>query len=375
MSRCGTLLFITMSLLLLLASQSIARKTGDKEGPVVPAAPAVVFEPDGTARIVNLTVPIPRSISAEAQEMLQGAAAAGDPTQGLTLPIRELRAITAEMQEQLTRQLLETHPVSVERKTMAGVPVALVTPAQKSPHASERLLINVHSGAFIRGKGSIIEAIQIAHRSGLPVLAIDYRLAPEHPYPAAVDDTIAVYQELLESYEPRQLGLYGSSAGAVLTAQASVRARQLGLPLPAALGFFSGTADFSRPGDTEAFFSMGGLAPVVAPVAVQARAYLADNSLTDPVMSPIFADLEGFPPVLLMTGTRDFFLSATANFHRALLRAGVPAQLVVFDGMPHEHWMQPGLPEAGEALDLQARFLAERLAAELPSPTAAQRGL
>ena len=69
------------------------------------------------------------------------------------------------------------------------------------------------------------------------------------------------------------------------------------------------------------------------------------------------SDLEGFPPTLLMTGTRDFFLSATANFHRALLRAGVPAELVVFDAMPHEHWTQPGLPETGEALDLQARFL------------------
>jgi acetyl esterase/lipase len=88
---------------------------------------------------------------------------------------------------------------------VAGVPVALVTPARKSPHAAGRLLINLHSGAFIRGKGSVIEAIQIAHRSSLPVLAIDYRLAPEHPYPAAVDDTVAVYRELLKTYEPRHL--------------------------------------------------------------------------------------------------------------------------------------------------------------------------
>ncbi|HSD10588.1 MAG TPA: alpha/beta hydrolase fold domain-containing protein [Candidatus Binatia bacterium] len=326
-------------------------------------SPAVTFAPDGTATIVALEVPIPPSISAEAQQMLRAAAAAGDPTQGLTASVQELRAIYAAQLEQLTRGLLQTHPVEVERKTMAGVPVALVTPTQTSPHAAGRLLINVHSGAFIRGAGSIVEAIQMAHRTGLPAVAIDYRLAPEHPYPAAVDDTVAVYRELLKTYEPRHIALYGSSAGAVLTAQASVRARQLGLPLPAALGFFSGTADFSRPGDTEAFFSLGGLAPVVAPVAMQARAYLAGNSLTDPVMSPLFADLEGFSPTLLMTGTRDFFLSATANFHRALLRAGVPAELVVFDAMPHEHWMQPGVPEAEEALDLQARFLAEHVRA------------
>ncbi|MEX2126112.1 MAG: alpha/beta hydrolase [Woeseia sp.] len=356
-----------MSLLFFFTTQSRAQQACDKgttpESQAGAPQPAVTFAPDGTAKIVHLTVPIPPGISADAQQMLRAAAAAGDPTQGLTLPIPELRAISEEQQERLTRKLLETHPVSVERNTMAGVPVALVTPAEKSPHAAERLLINVHSGAFIRGKGSIIEALQIAHRTGLPVLAIDYRLAPEHPYPAAVDDTIAVYRELLKTYQPRHLALFGSSAGAVLTAQASVRARQLGLPLPAALGFFSGTADFSRPGDSEAFFSMGGLAPVVAPVAVQAQAYLGDHSLTDPVMSPLFADLEGFPPTLLMTGTRDFFLSATANFHRALLRAGVPAELVVFDAMPHEHWTQPGLPEAEEALDLQARFLAGQVGA------------
>jgi acetyl esterase/lipase len=333
------------------------------------AEPAVTFEPDGTARIVNLTVPIPPGISTEARQMLRAAAAAGDPTRGLTVSVEELRAISAAQQEKLTPKLLEKYPVAVDRKAIAGVPVALVTPARKSPHAAGRLLINVHSGAFIRGQGSIMEAIPIAHRTGLAVLAIDYRLAPEHPYPAAVDDTIAVYRELLKTHEPSHLALYGSSAGAVLTAQAAARARQLGLPLPAALGFFSGTADLSRPGDTEAFFSMGGLAPVVAPVAVQAQAYLADNSLTDPVMSPLLGDLEGFPPTLLMAGTRDFFLSATANFHRALLRAGVHAELVVFDAMPHEHWMQPGLPETEEALDLQARFLAEHVGARVVSAT------
>jgi acetyl esterase/lipase len=367
MLPCGRL--IAISVLFLFSGHAIAEVAGEKPArpeSLNPAAtPAVVFASDGTANIVNLTVPIPPSISAEARQMLRAAAAAGDPTEGLTLPIRELRAMMAEHQERRTRELLDTYPVAVDRKTMAGVPVALVTPERTSPHAAGRLLINAHAGAFMLGQGSVIEAIQIAHRTGLPVLAIDYRLAPEHPYPAAVDDTIAVYRELLKTYDPRHLALFGSSAGAVLSAQASVRARQLGLPLPAAIGFFSGTADFSRPGDSEAFFSMGGLAPIVAPVAVQAQAYLADNSLADPVMSPLFADLEGFPPTLLMTGTRDFFLSATANFHRALLRAGVPAELVVFDGMPHEHWTQPGLPEAEEALDLQARFLAEQVGAGL----------
>jgi epsilon-lactone hydrolase len=325
------------------------------------AAPAATFSPDGTAHIVDLTIPIPTTLSPQAQAMLKAAAAAGDPSHGLTQPLEQLRAASAARQTQVTEQLLHMYPVTVEKKMLAGVPVALVTPVKAREDRKDRLLINVHGGAFFLGQGSIQEAIPIAAKTGIAVLAIDYRLAPEAPFPAAVDDTIAVYRELLKTYSPHHLALYGSSAGAVLSAQTAVRALQLGLPLPAALGFFSGTVDFARPGDSEAFFSIGGLAPLVTPVAVQAHAYLGKHSLVDPVLSPAYADVKGLPPVLLMCGSRDFFLSGTSNFHRQLLRAGVPAQLVVFDAMPHVHWGTPDLPEAQEALDIQARFLAEQV--------------
>lgn len=322
------------------------------------AGPAVTFTPQGAAHIVDMSVPIPTTISPQAQQMLRAAATAGDPTHGLTTSLAQLRADSAAQQEKSTEQLLKLHPSIVERTTLGGVPVALVTPAKLVANGKSRLLINVHGGAFFLGQGSILEAIPIAARTGIPVLAIDYRLAPEHPFPAAVDDTIAVYRELLKKYQPQHLALYGSSAGAVLTAQAMVRARQLALPLPAALGIFSGTADFARPADSEAFFSMGGLSALVTPVATQAKGYLAGNDLRDPVMSPAYADLKGFPPTLLMAGTRDFFLGGTANFHRALLRENVPAELVIFDAMPHVHWSAQGLPESDEALDIQAGFLA-----------------
>lgn len=335
-----------------------ALSLGGVPGAALAADPAVTFAPDGTVHIVNLTVPIPQTISPEAQQMLRAGASAGDPTQGFTLPVADLRRITGEQFAQITARLLQMYPSTVERKSIAGVAVALVTPRTLAPAAKGRLLINLHGGVFMLGQGSIVEAVPIAALAGIPVLAIDYRLAPEHPYPAAVDDTIAVYRELLRSYPPEHLALYGTSAGAVLTAQVAVRARQLRLALPAALGFFSGTADFARQSDTETMFSMPGFAAAVTPTAIQAKAYLANNSLTDPVMSPIYADLKGFPPTLLMTGTRDFFLGSTANFHRALLHAGTRAELVVFDAMPHDHWTIPGMPETDEALSLQAKFLA-----------------
>jgi epsilon-lactone hydrolase len=325
------------------------------------ASPVATFAPDGSAHIVDLTVPIPATLSPEARAMLQANAAAGDPTHGLTLALQQMRAANDAHQEKTTHQLLQMYPVKVEKKTLGGVPVALVTPLRARADRKDRLLINVHGGAFFLGQGSITEAIPIAAKTGIAVLAIDYRLAPETPFPGAVDDTIAVYRELLKTYSAKHLALYGSSAGAVLSAQTAVRARQLGLPLPAALGFFSGTVDFARPGDSEAFFTIGGLGPLVTPVAVQAHGYLADNNLSNPVLSPAYADVKGFPPVLLMCGTRDFFLSGTTNFHRQLLRAGVPAQLVVFDAMPHVHWGNPDLPESQEALEIQAHFLAEHV--------------
>lgn len=103
---------------------------------------------------------------------------------------------------------------------------------------------------------------------------------------------------------------------------------------------------------------MIGFAPHVTAVLDQAYGYLAAANLTDPIVSPTYADLRSFPPTLCMSGTRDFFLSGTCNFHRSLLRAGVDARLVVFDAMPHVHWTKyPDLPETVEALDLQAEFL------------------
>lgn len=322
---------------------------------------AVRFDPDGTAHIQNLTVPIPATLSPEAAEYLKQRCSAPDPTNGFSAPLEQLRLFEAAQREQATATLLQEWPSKVEVREIGGVPIRLVTPERLAIGAENKLLINLHGGAFMLGQGSIAEAIPIAALTGIPVCAIDYRLAPETPFPGAVDDTLAVYRALLKNFEPYQLAIYGSSAGAMLSAQVVVKARQLGLPLPAAIGFFSGQVDASRLGDSEAFFSLQGLAPVVVPSVVQAQGYIGNADVRDPVMSPIYAELKGFPPTLCMTGTRDFFLSGTSNFHRALLGANVPAELVVFDGLPRVHWYEAGLPESREALKIQANFLRRHL--------------
>jgi acetyl esterase/lipase len=195
------------------------------------------------------------------------------------------------------------------------------------------------------------------------VVAVLYRLAPEHPFPAAVDDTVAVYRELLKTYKQQKIGLYGTSAGAILTGEVTVRLRQLGLPLPAALGIFSGHGDFSRWGDSQAMYGLNGLSGPLSPPEGTSppSAYAGSTNLTDPVLSPLFADLKGFPPTLFVTSTRDLLLSGTTILHRAFLRSGVDAQLVVFEALPHAFWNNPYLPESKEADRIMASFFNKHL--------------
>ena len=157
--------------------------------------------------------------------------------------------------------------------------------------------------------------------------------------------------------------IYGTSAGAVLTAQVAARLKQLGLPLPAALGIFSGMGDFARHGDSEAIFSLHGLSGHLDPPDPESRdrSYVAATDPRDPVLSPIFSDLHGLPPTLFITSGRDLLLSGTVNLHRAYLNAGVDARLVVFDALPHAFWYDSTLPEAIEANHMMADFFVQQL--------------
>ena len=327
------------------------------------ACPAVTFASNGSAHIVDLRIPIPKTISYEAQEMLKARAAAANPSTDPTQKIGVLRAAYADHLAALTEQLLRTYSVTAKKQSLAGVPVTLVTPTNARADLTDRLLINVHGGAFFLGQSSIQEAIPIAARTGITVLAIDYQLAPEAPFPAAVNDIVAVYRELLKTYRPQHLALYGSSAGAIISAEATVRARQLGMPSPAALGFFSGTVDFARPGDSIAMYGLRGLTGHLDPPQHEGHnlEYPGTTDLKDQVLSPIYGDLRGLPPTLFVTSGRDLLLSGTINLHRAYLLAGVDARLIVYDALHHAFWYDSRLPEAIEANHLMADFFVKQL--------------
>lgn len=319
-----------------------------------PAPPdSATFDADGTAHIVRI-IPMPPTISREAQEWL-GKLDAQKPAPPEPLPERRIH--TDAWRKWDTAEALKLYPVKIEEATIAGVRTDIITPP--SVPTPQRVLINLHGGGFNSDSGSLVEGVPIAYLAKMKVVSVYYRLAPENPFPAAVEDVVAVYKELLKSYKPNNIGIYGTSAGAILTAEAAVRLKQLGLPLPAALGIFSALADFSRPGDSWQMYTLTGLPGFLEPTDPQQPRddpYVGKTDRRDPVLSPLFADLKGMPPSLLVTSTRDILLSGTTIFHRALLRAGNHAELVVFEALPHAFWYHFPLPETREALELMANF-------------------
>jgi acetyl esterase/lipase len=314
---------------------------------------SATFDPDGTAHITRV-IPMPPTISAEAQKWLD-TLDAQEPAPPEPLPERRLR--TDAWRKWDTAEALKLYPVKIEETTTAGVRTHIITPP--SMPTPRRVLINLHGGGFNSDSGSLIEGIPIAYLAKIKVVSVYYRLAPENPFPAAVEDVVAVYKELLKTYKPRDIGIYGTSAGAVLTAEVAVRLKQLGLPLPAALGIFSALADFSRPGDSWQMYTLTGLPGFLEPTDPKHPhddPYVGKTDRKDPVLSPLFADLHGMPPSLLVNSTRDILLSGTTIFHRALLQAGDDSHLVVFEALPHAFWYHFNLPETREALELMAKF-------------------
>lgn len=328
--------------------------------PPVPQTDTTTIDPDGTAHVTRI-VPVPGTISPEARKFIgrQISSGSGGGTGGLagrrkaTDAFRTMRSIDAG----------RLFPVNIQQQTIGGVRCDVITPLTIPAGKRDRVLINVHGGGFVTDSGSLVEGIPIANLTATTVVSVYYRLAPEHPFPAAVEDTAAVYKELLKKYKPGHIGLFGTSAGAILTAEVAAELKREGLPEPGALGIFSGTGDMSQAGDSEALYTIFGFGGDIQPPskASEPGPYAGTTDPKDPVLSPLYSDLHGLPPTLFVTSTRDLLLSGTTILHRAFLRSGVDAQLVVFEALPHAFWYDYALPETREALHIMADFFDAKL--------------
>src|SRR5215470_6739116 len=212
---------------------------------------SATFDPDGTAHVVRVIHP-PATVSPEAQKWMDSLRrnVAHDSS------LEERRKRTDEWRIRQSAVAKKLFPVNIEEQTIGGVRCDVIAPLETPAENKNRVLINLHGGGFNADSGSLIEGDPIANLAKIKVVSVYYRLAPENRFPAAVDDVVAVYKELLKTYTAKNVGIFGTSAGAALTAQTTVRLKQLGLPLPGALGIFSATTDYSRAGDSLLLYTL-----------------------------------------------------------------------------------------------------------------------
>jgi len=306
-------------------------------------------------------IPAPRSISAQGQAYLSNAA------QRLNAQQSSLHEVS-QAQEQLAREsaaLQFLRPMatrfngSVETILLpSGAKLHRMTPQGRVERAREVAYFDIHGGGFTGGGGEMCELLAKIRASdyGAEVYTVDYRLLP-HPFPLGLDDCVTAYREILKQHDASDLVVGGASAGGNLAAAMLLRARDEGLPLPAAVLLMTPGLDMTQSGDsyqTNRFLDVnlyggGGEGPL---------RYAAGTDLKHPYVSPLFGDFtKGWPPTLLTTGTRDLLLSDTVRMHRALRRAGIRAEVHVAEASPHGGFMGANAPEDAEIIAECRRFI------------------
>ncbi|MFK7976566.1 MAG: alpha/beta hydrolase [Halioglobus sp.] len=316
--------------------------------------------------VESRALPLPQAASKPLRDLIaNGIASKEEAVKGVpTSPDEWRKAIAARSAAgkislaQLGQQLNTT----ITRDTVAGVPVHRVEPAAVSAADTNRLFIYLHGGAYVFGGGdaAVMEGAMISALTGVRALSVDYRMPPDHPSPAAAEDVVAVYAELLKTYEPKAIAMGGTSAGGGLTLSAVQAMKAAGLPLPGALYLGTPWTDLSKTSDS--LYTNEGIDRVLVVydglLEEAAKLYAGGKSLKDPAISPVYGDFADFPPSFLVTGTRDMFLSDTVRAHRKLRQAGIVADLHVFEGLSHAEYARlMGSPEWEQTYSELSRFL------------------
>jgi acetyl esterase/lipase len=336
-------------------------------------------DPDGTVQL-SLAVPFSRFASPQSRQAFVERVKMPRQAPPITADIRTLRAFYDRYNAALAARAKELYPVDVDSRVVGGVKTALVTPKNGVAESNRwRVLINLHGGGFMWGEGAggEVESVPIASVGRIKVITVAYRQAPEFKFPAASQDVAAVYRELLKSYPANNIGIYGCSAGGILTAESIAWLQKEHLPRPGAIGTFCGSASaFSGDSAYLAFpLTAENAVPGLAEGKLTFTSYFSEASPADPLVFPINSPevLAKFPPTLLVAGSRDFAVSSLFATQNALARQGVETELRIWDGMWHAFFMDPDLPESAEVYGAIASFflrhLGERATAAKPADT------
>ncbi|WP_042260075.1 alpha/beta hydrolase [Paraburkholderia heleia] len=335
------------------------------------ASAAGVAHADGVAltprQVPAKTVPVPGDVSPELQKLI---AAPDNPNWNAQWTTGDEWRKAANIQAAAVLKnipaMQERLGVTVQPTTIGGVRAYIVTPDDIPPEHRDKVLIHIHGGCYelYPGESGTTEAMIMAGLGHYRVISVDYRMPPEAYFPAALDDVETVYKSVLSTHDSKNVGVFGTSAGGALVLELMLRLKHDGLPVPGAIAPGTPMSDLTKVGDSfytnekvdNVLVSRNGFCQAAADV------YAHGHDLKDPLLSPVYGDMRGFPPAILTTGTRDLLLSNTVRVHQKLQQSGVEAQLEVFDGMSHaQYQMDDRVPEARAAFAEITRFFDRHL--------------
>ncbi len=337
-----------------------------------PPTSAVIVDSDGTVHVPAQSVPLSEFLSPEAKAYV------AQHLKDMQRPERlaQVDGVPIFLQTYIARQRA-LYPTVRRETRIAGVHAYVYTPkAGIADRNRDRILIDLHGGGFSGCWPACaeLESMPIAALGRIEVVSLDYRQGPKYHFPAASEDVAAVYRALLKEHRPQTIGIYGCSAGGMLTAMAIAWFDRHGLPRPGAAGILcAGAAPVGGGGfggDATYTALPLGEARMPPPPATHPRsspvslAYLSGTDPRDPLVAPASSPqiLAWFPPTLIVTGTRGFELSNAVYTHTQLVKAGVDAQLHVWEGLFHGFFYNPDVPESHDCYDVIVKFFDRELA-------------
>jgi monoterpene epsilon-lactone hydrolase len=325
------------------------------------------FAQDSQRSLPPRTIPIPTTVGPELQRAISPACEVSGSAPPRTNEQWKafVRKSDAEAETSWDHFQKRFH-VSVEEGKLGGVRVYDVKPEAISEENRSRVLMHVHGGGYVSGGGKAAanEAVMMAYYGKIEVISVDYRMPPDFPFPAALEDSVAVWKEIIRTHTPNNVGIFGTSAGGGLTLATVIRLKELGLPLPGALMAGTPWADLTKTGDT--YYTNEFVDNVLCTndgvLGAAAKLYAGTHDLKEALLSPIYGDLSGLPPTVLISGTRDLFLSNTVRVHQKLLQSGVQAELLVFEAQSHAQYLiVADAPESETAYREVAEFFDRHL--------------
>ncbi len=336
-----------------------------------PSQSSVLVDSDGTVHVPAQTVPLSSFLTPEAKAYV------AEHLRDMQHPERvaQVDGMPRFLKHYLERQQT-LYAVARREMTIGGVHAYVYTPKEGiSPRNRGRILVDLHGGGFSGCWPACaeLESIPISALAKVEVVSLDYREGPKYRFPAASEDVASVYRELLRTHRPETIGIYGCSAGGMLTAMAVAWFDRHGLPRPGAVailcagaapvpaGGFGGDATYTAMPLGEA--RVAALPGSDSRASGAALAYLGGTDPRDPLVAPVASPqiLAWFPPTLIVTGTRGFELSNAVYTHSQLVKAGVDAELHVWEGLFHGFFYNPDVPESRDCYDVIVKFFDRHL--------------